>query len=197
MPELPVKEVRPAELHLPEIKRDQIVSFLSEIRLPAIARPNIERPRLQRPSVERPDLGTRINWRALDPSAIDFGRAVAGIAAVARVGRPVIRRSRGTFAVGALVVFGIVAVTLLATPAVRERAGRSVRGVRARVDSRGRAPDMLEVEEDIATATTATDPAQVEIAPSMNGAAADSTGSTLGSMDSIDSSVLEEIARPA
>jgi len=37
MPQVPVKEVRLSELHLPEIKRDDIVRSLSEIRLPEIS----------------------------------------------------------------------------------------------------------------------------------------------------------------
>ena len=40
MPELPVKEVRLPELHLPEIDRDQIVSSLSGLRLPIGGHPD-------------------------------------------------------------------------------------------------------------------------------------------------------------
>jgi len=134
MPELPVKEVRPAELHLPEIKREQIVRALSEIHLPAF---------------ELPDGVSKIDWRAIDPSSIDLGKAMAGVAAATRLGRPVIRRSRLTVAVGALVVVGLAAVALLSTPAVRERAGRAVRGVRSRMDARPGSSDVLEVEDDI------------------------------------------------
>ena len=65
MPELPVKEVRLSELHLPELKRDEIVRSLSEIRRPAIDLPDLERPGSQ----VRESLA-RIDWSRLDPTAI-------------------------------------------------------------------------------------------------------------------------------
>ncbi len=144
MPELPVKEVRLSELHLPEIKRDEIVRSLSEIHLPSIDLPKVERPRLERP----PALGKRIDWRAIDPTSIDIGKALAGVAAAARVGRPVFRRSRVTIVVGALALVGLAAAALLSNPAMRERAGRTVRGVRTRMESRAGSADVLEVDED-------------------------------------------------
>ena len=134
MPEIPVKEDRPAELHLPEIKREQIVRALSEIHLPAF---------------ELPEGVSKIDWRAIDPSSIDLGKAMAGVAAATRIGKPIIRRSRLTIAVGALVVVGLAAAALLSTPAVRERAGRTVRGVRNRVPARSGSSDTLEIEDDI------------------------------------------------
>jgi hypothetical protein len=138
VPELPVKEIRPAELHLPEIKREQIVRALSEIHLPTI---------------EIPDGLSKIDWRAIDPSSIDVGKAVAGVVAATRLGKPMIRTSRLTIAIGTLVVIGLAAAALLSTPAVRERAGRTVRGVRARVGARAGASDMLEIDDDVLVET--------------------------------------------
>lgn len=172
MPELPVKEVRPAELKLPEIKREQIVRALSEIHLPAF---------------ELPDGISKIDWRAIDPSTIDFGKAMAGVAAVTRLGRPIIRRSRLTVAVGALVVIGLAAAALLSTPAVRERAGRTVRGVRSRVDRRSASGDMLEVEDDIPAES-----ASVASAPAEAGPITDVVG-----IDVIETPVPEEVTSPA
>jgi hypothetical protein len=136
MPELPVKEIRRTELHLPEIKRDDIVRSLSEIRLPAVELPAIELPRIER----RP---ARFDWRS-----IDLGAAVASASAIAGAGRPLIRRSRVTVAAGAIVVVGLVAAAVLATPAVRHRAGATVRRVRERVDARMAPSDVLELDDD-------------------------------------------------
>ena len=134
MPELPVKEVRPAELRLPEIKREQIVRALSEIHLPAF---------------ELREGVSKIDWRGMDRSGMDLGKAIAGVAAATRLGRPMIRRSRLTVAFGALVVVGLAAAALVSTPVVRERAGRAVRGVRSRMDARSGSADILEIEDDV------------------------------------------------
>jgi hypothetical protein len=141
MPELPVKEVRLSELHLPEIDRDEIVRSLSELRLPAVEIPKIERPR-----IDLPEGFGRFDWRSIDVTG-----ALAGAAAIARLGRPVIRR-RWTLAAGAVIVAGLAVAALLANPAVRERAGRTVRDLRARVDSRIGSDEMLELEEDLPVA---------------------------------------------
>jgi hypothetical protein len=140
MPELPVKEIRLSELHLPEIKRDEIVRSLSEIRLPTVELPSIELRRSE-PRASRFDL-----------RSVDLGAAVAGAAALAqagaRAGRPLFRRSRVTVAAGTIVVVGLIAAAVLATPAVRQRAGATVRRVRDRVDARMTPSDVLELEDD-------------------------------------------------
>jgi hypothetical protein len=136
MPELPVKERRLSELHLPEIKRDDIVRSLSEIRLPAVDLPTIELPRIERGS-------SRFDWRSVDLAA-----AVAGAAALAERGRPYLRRSRVTVVAGTVVVVGLIAAAVLATPAVRERAGATFRRVRDKIDPRMTASDVLELEDD-------------------------------------------------
>jgi hypothetical protein len=139
MPELPVKEVRLSELHLPEIKRDDIVRSLSEIRLPAVELPTIELPTIERGS-------PRFDWRS-----IDLGAAVASAAAFAQAGRPLFRRSRVTVAAGTVVVVGLIAAAVLATPAVRQRAGATVRRVRDKVDARMTSSDVLELDDADAT----------------------------------------------
>jgi hypothetical protein len=63
MPELPVKETRMPELHLPDISRKDIMRTLSEMRMP---------------EVEMPD--------------VDLGKTVAGVAAAAHIGRRSPRR---------------------------------------------------------------------------------------------------------
>jgi hypothetical protein len=134
MPEVPVKEVRLSELHLPEIKREDIVRSLSEIRLPAVELPTVELPRIERGS-------SRFDWRS-----IDLGAAVASAAAFAQAGRPLFRRSRVTVAAGTVIVVGLITAAVLATPAVRQRAGATVRRVRDKVDPRMTPSDVLELE---------------------------------------------------
>ena len=80
MPEFTVKEVRLPELHLPEIKREDIVRSLSGVRMPEV------------------DLGkarpTKIKVPAVMLTTSDVGKLVAAGAAVARLARPKSRRSR-------------------------------------------------------------------------------------------------------
>jgi len=152
MPELPVKEVRPSALHLPEIKRDEIVRSLSELRLPSV-----DLPKVGRGSIDIADRVRRIDWRA-----IDLTGALAGVATIARIGRPVLRRSRWTVAAGAAIVVGLAAAALLANPAVRERAGRTVRDLRARMDARFDADVVLDIEDDVPAMMDAGEPASTE-----------------------------------
>ena len=101
MPELPVKEVRLPELHLPEIDRDQIISTLSGLRLPTVDLPAIERP-----GSGRDDRSGGFDWRA-DRLAGDRPRSgLAGAGALVRLGsraRPLVR-SRWAVAAGVVVV---------------------------------------------------------------------------------------------
>jgi hypothetical protein len=147
VPELPVQEVRVSELHLPEIKRDEIVRSLSEVRLPALDLATIERPR-----IALPDSIRRFDWRS-----IDLGGALAGAAAIARLGRPLARRSRWTYVAGAVIVVGAASAVILASPAIRERAGRTIRDLRARIDERTGPRDGLEIDIDAAPAVEALD----------------------------------------
>jgi len=143
MPELPVKEVRLPELHLPEIGRDQIISSLSGLRLPAVDLPSVELPGSGRRSRLR-----GVDLRSIDWRAIDLGPAVAGVSALVRIGsraRPLVR-SRWAIAAGVVAVAGLATAALVATPAVRERAGRTVRDVRSRID--GAMTDHLEGDAD-------------------------------------------------
>jgi hypothetical protein len=145
VPELPVKEVRVSELHLPEIKRDEIVRSLSEIRVPTLDLAAIERPR-----IALPDSIRRFDWRS-----IDLGGALAGAAAIARLGRPLTRRSRWPYVAGAVVVVGAASAVILANPAIRERAGRAVRDLRARIDERTGSGEGLEIDGDALLAVDA------------------------------------------
>jgi hypothetical protein len=147
VPELPVQEVRLSELHLPEIKRDEIVRSLSEVRVPTHDLAAIERPR-----VALPDSIRRFDWRS-----IDLGGALAGAAALARLGRPLARRSRWPYVAGALIVAGVASAVILASPPVRERAGRAIRDLRARIDERTGRDDGLEIDADAMPSVEAID----------------------------------------
>jgi hypothetical protein len=147
VPELPVKEVRVSELHLPEIKRDEIVRSLSEIRVPTLDLAAIERPR-----IVLPDSIRRFDWRS-----IDLGGALAGAAAIARLGRPLTRRSRWPYVAGAVVVVGAASAVILANPAIRERAGRAVRDLRARIDERTGPVEDLDIDADALPSVEAVD----------------------------------------
>jgi hypothetical protein len=147
VPELPVQEVRLSELHLPEIKRDEIVRSLSEVRVPTLDLAAIERPR-----IALPDSIRRFDWHS-----IDLGGAVAGAAAIARLGRPLARRSRWPYVAGAVIVVGAVTAVILASPAVRERAGRTIRDLRGKIDERMGPDDGLEIDDDAIPSVEAVD----------------------------------------
>jgi hypothetical protein len=157
MPEIPVKEIRLSELHLPEIKREDIVRSLSEIKLPSV-----DLPAVQLPGRARRETGgiTRFDWRS-----IDLAEAMAGMATISRLGRPMLRRSRVTVAAGAVLVVGLVTVAVLANPTVRERAARTARRVRDRAQGRMTPSDVLEVDDDLdAAGSDATEGASSAVA---------------------------------
>jgi hypothetical protein len=136
MPELPVKDLRLSELHLPEIKRDDIVRTLSE------KLPSVDLSAVQLPGRDRQE-GSRFDWRSIDPAA-----ALAGLAAVGRIGRPLVRRWRWGLAAGVVVAVG-VATAVLANKDVRDRAGRTVGKLRDKARTRMDRADVLEIDDDI------------------------------------------------
>lgn len=138
MPEFTVKEVRLPELHLPEIKRDEIVRALSGIHIPDV------------------DL-SRVERRKRGLSGIDIGKLIAAAVAASRFVRPVAprsrwpllrrsrrnlmaivrpapRRSRRRFALVALVVAALAGWALLRNPGTRMRLNRAARRARQRID---------------------------------------------------------------
>lgn len=86
MPEFAVKEVRLPELHMPEIKREEIVRTLAGVRLPDVDLAKARDVRIKVPTVTL--------------TSSDVGRLVAAGAAIARFVRPAPRR------VGPLGLFG-------------------------------------------------------------------------------------------
>ena len=66
MPELPVKEGRLSELHLPEIKRDDIVRSLSEIRMPDVDL-KFDLPKIDLPTASPSSSGPTLARRSPTP----------------------------------------------------------------------------------------------------------------------------------
>lgn len=138
MPEFTVKEVRLPELHLPEIKRDEIVRALSGIHIPDVDLTGVER-------------------RKRRLSGIDIGKLIAAAVAASRFVRPVAprsrwpllrrsrrnlvaivrpapRRSRRRFALVALALAALAGLALLRNPGTRLRLNRAARRARQRID---------------------------------------------------------------
>jgi len=160
MPEFNVKEVRLPELHLPEIKRDDIVRSLSGVRLPDVdlakARP------------------VRVKVPPIAVSSSDLGRLVAAGIGIARLARPTPRRGRMPrlpFARGSrnpvarlfqrrtrrsrwpmvVVVVGAVAVAawaLLRQPSIRRRVDEMARDARERWATMRTPAEQLEIDAD-------------------------------------------------
>lgn len=158
MPEFTVKEVRLPELHLPEIKRDDIVRSLSGVRLP-----EVDLSKARRATIKVP---------AVSVTSSDVGKVLAAGAAVARFVRPAParrawlpgpfgrrtrspivrivpsrrRRSRWPLAIGAIAVVALAAWALIRRPGVRERIDAAARDARVRVDElRNGGPTDLEL----------------------------------------------------
>jgi len=146
MPELPVKETRMPELHLPEISRKDIMRSLSEMRMP---------------DVEMPD--------------VDLGKAVAGVAAAAHIGRS--SRRRWPFAVGGLIVAGVATAAILSNETIRSKISSGLDALRERFNAmRSSGYDELDIDRDDAIAFDAAQTAPIaDVTPYSEGSALDST----------------------
>ena len=145
MPEFTVKEVRLPELHMPEVKRDDIVRSLSGVRLPEIDLPKARDVRIKMPMITL--------------TGSDVGKLLAAVAAIVRFVRPVTRRipvsvsvgrrgrlpsvrivqprrrPRRRLAIGALIVGTLAGWALLRRPEVRARLDRAMEQARERIDA--------------------------------------------------------------
>jgi hypothetical protein len=158
MPELPVKETRFSDLHLPEIKRDDIVSSLSEMHLP-----DIDLTRLERPKLDLPDAVSNFEWPRISSS--DVGKAMAGAAAAVHIGRRT-RRPTWLLAVGGLIVAAIVAAVILTNETVRARLASGAHAVTERIAAmRPGDHEGLEIDHDEAIAFDAAETKPIEALP--------------------------------
>ncbi len=170
MPDLPVKDARLSALHLPEIKREDIVRSLSEIHLP-----DTDKSRFGLPKMELPDAVTRMDWPRIDLSSIDIPKALAGAAAAANIGRRS-RRPRWPLAVGGLIVAGAVAAAL-SNEGIRTRIANAIHGLRERLMTmRSMDVDELDVDHDDAVAFDAAVTAPIEPSPFTETTTFDATG---------------------
>ena len=145
MPELPVKETRLSELHLPEISRKDIMRSLSEMRMP---------------DVDLPDSVTKRDWPKFEMPDVDLGKAVAGAAAAAHIGRRA--RPRWPFAVGGLIVAGLVTAAILSNETIRAKIASGVEALRERVSAmRSTDYDALDIDQDAPIAFDAAETASI------------------------------------
>ena len=173
MPEFSVKEIRLPELHLPEIKRDDIVRSLSGVRIPEVDVAGAKRTIGKIP--------------AATLTTADVGKLLAAAAAVARFARPTPRRSRSLsrlfrrdsrspvariiqpratrsrrpLVVGLLLAAALGAWALLRRPDVRQRVDEVAHRARERFDEL-RARSGLEETEPIAFSAAATAPMEAD-----------------------------------
>lgn len=160
MPELPVKETRMPELHLPEISRKDIMRSLSEMRMP---------------DVDLPDSVTKRDWPKFDMPDVDLGKAVAGAAAAAHIGRRSPRR--WPFAVAGLIVAGVATAAILSNETIRARISSGLDALRERFAAmRSTGYDELDIDRDDAVAFDAAPTAPItETSPYSEGSALDTT----------------------
>ena len=156
MPELPVKETRLPELHLPEISRKDIMRSLSEMRMP---------------DVDLPDAVTKRDWMP----DVDLGKAVAGAAAAAHIGRR--SRRRWPFAVGGLIVAGVATAAILSNETIRTKISNGIDALRERFYAmRSSDYDELEIDRDEAVAFDAAETAPItDPSPYGDGSVLDTT----------------------
>jgi hypothetical protein len=155
MPEFTVKEVRLPELHMPEVKRDDIVRSLSGVHLPEVELPRARDVRIKVPMITL--------------TGSDVGKLLAAVAAIVRFVRPVTRRGmpvsvsvarrgrlpsvrivqprrrpRRRLAIGALIVGTLAGWALLRRPEVRARLDRAAEQARERIDAMRAGTDKVE-----------------------------------------------------
>jgi hypothetical protein len=166
MPEFTVKEVRLPELHLPEIKRDDIVRSLSGLRLPEVDLGKARNARIKVPTVTLTgsDVGKLVAAgaavaRMAQPGSKRrgwlrgaFGRRSPG--PVARLIQPRKRRSRWPIVIVAVAAVAVAAWALLRRPAVRQRVDDLAQDARERFETMRADEPRLDVQADEPTTTT-------------------------------------------
>lgn len=174
MPEFTVKEVRLPELHLPEIKRDEIVRSLSGLHLPEVDLAKARPARIKVPAVTltSPDVGKLLAAAAAVARFVlptpGRGRWLAGPfgrrsrSPLARIVQPRPRRSRWPIAFGVIIVAAFGAWALLRRPEVRRRIDEAAHRARERFDELRARDSGLEVDADEPVAFTAAETAPIQ-----------------------------------
>jgi hypothetical protein len=106
---------------------------------------------------------------------VDLGKAVAGVAAAAHIGRRSPRR--WPFAVGALIVVSVATTAILRNESIRARISSGLDAVRERFNAmRSSGYDELDIDRDDAVAFDAADTAPIaDVTPYSEGSALDTT----------------------
>jgi hypothetical protein len=182
MPEFTVKEVRLPELHLPEIKREDIVRSLSGVRLPEVDLGKAAPSRLKAPA--------GIKMPAVSLNSGDVAKLMAAAAAVARFTRPTParkgllaglfsrsnpspiarivpqrrRRSRLPIVLAVVVVGAMTAWAILRQPKVRQRLDEAATAARERLDAMraGQSGTQADVDVPIVFSAASTAPIQTD-----------------------------------
>lgn len=130
MPTLTRKSFQLPELHLPEMRRDDIAKTLSDVRheLGEVRR-EIDKSRadiakLHLPKFEMPDV---------DLSRLDVPKAVTSAAQSAGLMKK--RRSRVPFVIGGLITLGLLVWAALRSPTVQERVRTVAHDAREKIDA--------------------------------------------------------------
>jgi hypothetical protein len=204
MPEFTLKEVRLPELHLPEVKRDDIVRSLSGVRLPEVDLAKAGNVRIKIPAVSltASDIGKVIAAgaavaRFAQPASRRrrwlgraFGRRSAG--PVARLIQPKTRRSRWPIVVVALAAVAVAAWAMLRRPAVRQRVDELTRDARERFETMRADAAGLEIETDETVTTAGLDGVPSSDAEGFVNATEDA-----GATTAAESPAFEEAGKPA
>jgi hypothetical protein len=145
---------------------------MPELHLPEISRKDIMRSlsEMRMPEVEMPE--------------VDLGKAVAGVAAAAHIGRS--SRRRWPFAVGALIVAGVVTTAIVRNKTVWAKISSGMDALRERFNEmRSSGYDELDIDRDDAVAFDAADTAPIaDVTPYSEGSALDTTADYPGGLGS-------------
>lgn len=159
MPTLTRKSFQLPELHLPEMRRDDIAKTLGDVRheLGEVRR-EIDKSRadiakLHLPKFEMPDV---------DLSRLDVPKAVTSAAQSAGLMKR--RRSRTPFVIGGLVTIALLIWAALRSPSVQERVKTVAKDARERIDAM-RTPDDMEAQAFDAADTMAVEGSPFSDAP--------------------------------
>jgi hypothetical protein len=204
MPEFTVKEVRLPELHLPEIKRDDIIRSLSG-RLSDVDLAKARNARIKIPTVTLTTAdvgkivaaGTAVARFARPPKRRrwltgGFGRRSPG--SVARLIQPRKRRSRWPLGLVALAAVAVAAWAVLRRPAVRQRLEELGQDARERFETMRADAPRLDVDADEPPTTVGFEPMAASEAEGFVNATEDAGTTTPGSTD--DAPAFEEAGKP-
>lgn len=207
MPEFTVKEVRLPELHLPEIKRDDIVRSLSGVRLPDVDLAKARKATIKVPAVTltASDIGKLVAGgtavaRFIRPSAKRgrwlgraFGRRSPG--PIARLVQPRTRRSRWPIVFLLLGTVAVGAWALLRRPSIRQRVDAMAQDARERIETMRTPAAALDVESDAPPTSIGYDTAASSDAGGFVNATEDEGATTPGTADDVPA--FEEAGKPS